>query len=206
MRRLASALLLLGLALALRFASFSVEPFGAQRFNLDTGVTVLPQGGVLTDNQNGLRLRTAYAEYKEGSFIRAREAELISGKEVFRAQTLEQDIPKQEARFTGLTFSNPDFQGLKADRALALFEPELVVLKGQVTAQKPKLSAETLVVDLKARQALILGPFTYQEGRATLKGQRPDSRLYLRFQGGQVQATTRIPQEALRLAPYADRL
>lgn len=36
---------LLASALAARFATFSVEPFGTQRVNLDTGVTTLPQGG-----------------------------------------------------------------------------------------------------------------------------------------------------------------
>ncbi len=207
MRRSLALWILLGLALALRFASFSVEPFGAQRLNLDTGVTTLPQGGILTDNQNGLRLRTEYAEYKEGAFIRARGVELISGKEVFRAQSLEHDIPKQEARFTGLIFANPDLRDLKADRALALFEEEIVVLKGRVSAQSPRLTAETMVIDLKGRQALLLGSFTYQEeGRATLRGQGPKARLHLRFQAGKVQANSRIPPEALRLAPYADRL
>ena len=161
---------LLASALAARFATFSVEPFGTQRVNLDTGVTTLPQGGVLTDHENGLRLKAGYLEYKEGSFVRARSAELLSEKETFLAQSLEHDIPKQEARFKGLTFSNPDFKGLKAERALALFAEDIVVLKGRVQAESPRLQVETLVVNLKSREALALGSFTYQEGKATLRG------------------------------------
>ncbi|MCS6867323.1 hypothetical protein, partial [Thermus sp.] len=172
----------------------------------DTGVTTLPQGGILTDNESGLRLKGSYVEYKEGSFVRARGVELLSQGEAFLAQTLEHDIPKQEARFTGLTFSNPDFKGLQAERALALFQEEVVVLKGRVRAETPLLQAETLVVDWKNRQALALGSFTYQEGRATLKGQGASARLYLRFQGGRVQATTKVPEEASRLARLASRL
>ncbi|WP_243028282.1 hypothetical protein [Thermus albus] len=198
--------LFLGLALAARFASFSVEPFGAQRVNLDTGVTTLPQGGILTDNENGLRLKATYIEYKEGSFVRARGAELLSQKETFLAQRLEHDIPKQEARFTGLAFSNPDFKGLKADRALALFAQDLVVLKGKVQAENPRLQAETLVVNLKDREALALGSFTYQEGKATLRGQGEGARLYLRFAFGRVRATTQLPPHAASLAQYASRL
>jgi hypothetical protein len=57
--RLLPLALFLSLALAARFAAFSVEPAGPQRVNLDTGVTTLPQGGVLVDNENGLRLRRA---------------------------------------------------------------------------------------------------------------------------------------------------
>lgn len=198
--------LLFSLALAARFAAFSVEPFGPQRVNLDTGVTTLPQGGVLVDNENGLRLRADYIEYKEGVFIRARALELLSAKETFRAQTLEHDIPKQEARFAALVFANADFKDLRAERALALFNEDVVILKGKVRAESPRLQAEALVVDLKAREALVLGSFTYQEGKATLRGQGPSARLYLRFAGGKVQASTKLPPEAPRLAAYASRL
>ncbi len=198
-----SLVLLLGLGLAARFAAFSVEPFGAQRVHLDTGVTTLPQGGILTDNENGLRLKGSYIEYKEGSFVRARGVELLSEREAFLAESLEHDIPKQEARFTGLTFSNPDFKNLRAEKALARFAEDIVVLKGKVRAERPSLQAETLVVDLKAREALVLESFVYQEGKATLRGQGPQARLFLRFQGGKVQATTKLPQGAGRLEGYA---
>ncbi|KGQ22404.1 hypothetical protein [Thermus filiformis] len=197
---------LFGLALAVRFAAFSVEPFGAQRVNLDTGVTTLPQGGVLTDNENGLRLKGSYIEYKEGSFVRARGVELLSGKETFLAESLEHDIPKQEARFQGLTFSNADFKNLRAQKALALFQEDIVVLKGEVRAQSPALEAQTLVVDLKGREALAVGPFTYKEGKAILRGQGEGARLYLRFQGGKVQASTKVPGSALRLLRYSGLL
>lgn len=197
---------LLASALAARFATFSVEPFGTQRVNLDTGVTTLPQGGILTDHENGLRLKGSYIEYKEGSFVRARKVELLSQKETFLAESLEHDIPKQEARFKGLTFSNPDFKGLKAERALALFAENIVVLKGRVQAESPRLQAETLVVNLKDQEALALGSFTYQEGKATLRGQGPNARLYLRFASGKVQASTKVPPSASPLAQYAARL
>lgn len=205
-RLLLALALLLGPTLGARFASFSVEPFGTQRVNLDTGVTTLPQGGILVDNENGLRLKASYLEYKEGNFVRARGAELLSEGESFVAQSLEHDIPKQEARFTGLSFSNPDFKGLRSERALALFAHDIVVLKGKVQAESPRLQAETLVVNLKDREALALGSFTYQEGKATLRGQGTGARLYLRFVSGKVQATTKVPPSATPLAQYALRL
>jgi hypothetical protein len=174
--------------------------------NLDTGVTTLPQGGVITDNENGLRLKGSYIEYKEGAFIRAKGVELLSEKEAFRAEALEHDIPKQEARFTALLFSNPDFQEVRSERALALFAEDVVILKGSVRAKRPDLEAEALVVDLKAREALALGRFTYREGRATLRGQEASARLFLRFASGRVQATTKPPESARRLEAYARRL
>ncbi|GAB5602437.1 hypothetical protein FJNA_09620 [Thermus sp. FJN-A] len=206
MGRFLTLAFLLGLGLAARFAAFSVEPFGSQRVNLDTGVTTLPQGGLLVDNENGLRLKGSYVEYKEGSFVRAKGVELLSERETFLAETLEHDIPKQEARFTGLVFANADFKNLRAERALALFAEDVVVLKGRVRAERPSLQAETLVVDLKAQEALALGSFVYQEAKAILRGQGPQARLYLRFAGGKVQASTKLPPQAGRLEGYARRL
>ncbi|WP_243094886.1 hypothetical protein [Thermus thalpophilus] len=110
------------------------------------------------------------------------------------------EIPIGEAR------ANADFKGLRAERALALFAEEVVVLKGKVQADSPRLQAETLVVDLKGREALALGSFTYQEGKATLRGQGASARLHLRFQSGKVLASTRVPEGALRLVAYASRL
>jgi hypothetical protein len=205
-RFLLTATLFLAVALGARFAAFSVEPFGTQRVNLDTGVTTLPQGGVLTDHENGLRLKAGYLEYKEGSFVRARSAELLSEKETFLAQSLEHDIPKQEARFIGLSFSNPDFKHLRAKAALALFSEDVVILQGSVPAESPRLQAEALVADLKGREALVLGSFLYQEGKATLKGQGASARLYLRFVGGKVQASTKLPPQAARLEVYSRQI
>jgi hypothetical protein len=62
------------------------------------------------------------------------------------------------------------------------------------------------VADLKAREALVLGSFLYQEGKAILKGQGASARLYLRFSGGKVQASTKLPPQAGRLEAYARRL
>jgi hypothetical protein len=135
------------------------------------------------DNENGLRLKAGYIEYKEGAFIRARALELLSAKETFRAQSLDYDIPKQEARFGALVFANADFKGLSAERALALFAEDIVVLKGKVRADSPRLEA----------------------GKATLRGQGPSARLYLRFVGGKVQASTKLPPQAARLEVYSSR-
>jgi hypothetical protein len=201
--RLLPLALFLSLALAARFAAFSVEPAGPQRVNLDTGVTTLPQGGVLVDNENGLRLKAGYIEYKEGAFIRARALELLSAKETFRAQSLDYSIPKQEARFTGLLFSNQDFANVRAELGHGFLSEEVLIAKG-VRAEKPALTAETLVVDLRRREALAAGSFTLVDGQRTLKGTGPSARLLLRFGFGRLRAETQVPQ-GHRLLGYLGR-
>jgi hypothetical protein len=96
------------------------------------------------DNENGLRLRAGYMEYKEGAFIRARALELLSAKETFRAQSLDYDIPKQEARFTDVVFSNRDFVNLRAEAGLGLLNEGVLIAKG-VRVERPNLTAEALV-------------------------------------------------------------
>jgi hypothetical protein len=95
------------------------------------------------DNENGLRLKAGYIEYKEGAFIRARALELLSEKETFRAQSLDYSIPKQEARFTGLLFSNQDFANLRAELGHGFLSEEVLIAKG-VRAEKPALSGRNL--------------------------------------------------------------
>lgn len=199
MRRLA---LLLPLLLAARFATFTVEPYGAQRLNLETGVTTLPQGGVLVDNANGLRLEGRYIEYKEGVFVRARGLRLLSKEETFQAEGLDHDIGKQVARFTGLVFSNRDFKNVRAKQGVAYFSEDVVVLRGGVQAETPSLEAETLVLNLKTREGLVLGRFVYREGKAVLKGKGSKARLYL-VKREKLYATTKVPEAALALARYA---
>jgi hypothetical protein len=190
--RLLILLIFWGVVFAASFAAFSVEPFGTQRLNFETGVTTLPQGGILIDNENGLRLRAAYIEYKEGAFIRARTLELLSQKQTFKAQSLEHDIPKQEARYTSLSFSNLDFKNLQAEHALVLLKEDILVGKG-VLAEKPLLKAEMLIVDLKRREALIAGNFSFRDGQRVLKGTGSSARLFIQFGSDRIRVDTRIP-------------
>jgi hypothetical protein len=202
--RLLPLALFLSLALAARFAAFSMEPAGPQRVNLDTGVTTLPQGGVLVDNENGLRLKAGYIEYKEGAFIRARALELLSAKETFWAQSLDYDIPKQEAHFTDVVFSNRDFVNLRAEAGLGLLNEGVLIAKG-VRVERPNLTAEALVVDLKGREALAYGRFSLTEGQRILRASNPSAKLLLRFGFGRLRAETHVPA-GHRLLRYLGKL
>ncbi len=196
---------LLGTALAARFAAFSVEPFGPQRLNLDTGVTTLPQGGVLTDNESGLRLKGSYIEYKEGAFVRIKSGELLTKEGSFVAQEIHLDLSRQVGSFSGLRFSSDFVQDLRAEKATYFLEEDVLVVRGQVRAARPVLQADLLVVDVKARQGLVMGPFTFKDASATLQGKGSDARLFLYLGGSRVRGTTRVPQEGVRLEAWARR-
>lgn len=207
--RITGLLLALTAALLLgaRFAGFSVEANGDQQTDLATGVTTLPQGGTLTDNKNGLKLVAPYIQYKDGEFIRARQAQFNSGDTRFSAGELDYQFKGETARLKELTVSSKDFSGISAQEGLALLAENRLVLAGDVRSQSPQLRANKMVVDSQSRQALVIGNFSFQDGNVRLSGNRADSLLLLTFQGGKTQATSRVPADVLaRLRPFADKL
>ncbi|MER3478982.1 MAG: hypothetical protein C4327_00450 [Meiothermus sp.] len=195
------------LLLGARFAGFSVEANGDQQVDLATGVTTLPRGGTLTDSKNGLKLVAPYIQYKDGEFIRARQAQLNTGDTRFNALELDYQFKGEVLRLKGLTLSSKDFSQISAQEGLAWLAEDRLVLAGEIRSQSPQLRANKMVVDSQSRQALVIGSFSFQDGNVRLSGNRADSLLLLTFQGGKTQATSRVPADVLaRLRPFADRL
>ena len=207
MKRLMVVLILLCIGvLAQRFAGFTVQPSGPQELDLSTGITTLAQGGSITDNQRNLKLQAKYIQYKDGEFYKAREASFKSKDGDFSAVSLEFQQKADTLKLDTLRFSSKDLKGISAKQGV-LFKENILVLKGEVRSGEPSLEASLTVIDTSKSQALVLGPFTYKDGLATLKGQKADSTLLLSFSEGKVKAITRVPPEVLgRLKPYADKL
>lgn len=206
MKRLLFVLTLASLALAARFAGFEVKPNGNSELDATTGVYTLNMGGSITDNKSGLSLVAKFIQYKDGEFIRAKDANLKSRDGEFTASSLEYQQKPDTLRMEAVHYSSPDLKGLTAKQGLMLGE-NVLVLKGQVHSGEPSLEAETVVVDTDNNQALVLGNFTYKDATATLRGQKASSTLLLSFGGGKVRASTKVPTNLLnRLRGYADKL
>jgi hypothetical protein len=193
-------------AVAQRFAALEVKPSGNADLDVATGIYTLLSGGSITDNRSKLSLVAKYIQYKDGDFIRAREANYQSPEGNFTATTLEYLYGADTLRMTGVQIASKELRGLKAQNGL-LTKEDILVLKGQVSSSEPALEASTVVVDTTKNQALVLGNFSFRQGGSTLRGQAANATLLLNFAGGKVQANTRVPAEVLnRLRPFADRL
>ncbi|WP_038055477.1 hypothetical protein [Thermus amyloliquefaciens] len=197
--------LLLASALGARFAAFSVEPFGPQRVNLDTGVTTLPQGGILTDNEQAWKLKGSFVEYKENSFIFVKRAEFLTDAFRLDAQELRLDIPRQTVSISGLSLHHPLFSRLWVKKGLLFLEEDILVAREEVRVEKPLLEASLMVVNLKTKQGLVLGEFTFSDGRGTLRGKGKEARLYLYLAGNNVRGSTRLPPHATVLEAWIRR-
>jgi hypothetical protein len=191
---------------ASRFAGFEVKPRGNSELDLGTGIYTLPQGGTIIDNRNGLVLEARHIQYRDGEFIRAQGATLRTNEGTFSAASLEYQQRPDTLRMNGVRFSSQQLRNISAQQGLLLGNGVLV-LKGQVRSSDPALEASTVIVDTARDQALVLGAFTFRDGAATLRGNRPDSTLLLSFADGRVRANTRVPADILhRLRPFADKL
>lgn len=193
-------------AVGARFATFSVEPFGTQRVNLDTGITVLPQGGILTDNTTGLKISAKYAEYKTDSFIYAKEAEIFLNGYAISAREFHLDLSSEKLAIKEVLLKGEPFRNLSAKEAHLFLEAGILLLRKEVSLSSPELRADLAVVNLRAKHALVLGPFSFTGEGEKLQSTSPNGRLFLFLQGSSVKGSTRIPKAAATLEAWARRV
>lgn len=160
-------------------ARLTVIPDGEQAFDLLTGETTLPDGGTIVDTESGLRLNADAIRYLEGVYIEAEAARAETAGGVLRAARLSVDV---EA-LVGVAPDGVRFEreGLAIDAASAelRFGPELARFDAPV-GESPALSATALLLDLRSGDALLIGPYRFQDGPFTLSDDREDAVLQLR--------------------------
>lgn len=160
-------------------ARLTVVPNGEQSFDLLTGETTLSEGGTILDTETGLRLDAAFVRYLEGAYIEAEEATAVTAGGTLVATTLSIDVPTLVARAPdGVRFERAGLT-VMAVAAELRFGPELARFDAPA-GDDPELSAEALLLDLRSGDALLLGPYRFQDGLFTLSDEREDAVLQLR--------------------------
>lgn len=160
-------------------ARLSVVPHGQQAFDLMTGETTLPDGGVIVDTETGLRLDAAFVRYREGAYIEARDATAATVDGSLVAPELRIDVPTLVATApAGVRYVREGLE-LVGDSAELRFGPELVRFE-RPTGASLDLEARALLLDLRTGDALLLGPYRFQDGPFVLTDDREDAALQLR--------------------------
>ncbi len=206
------ALLLLAVLLAAaKFAALSIEPYGDSVYDLASGVTTLPQGGVIHDNENGISIDASYVEYKEGEYIKAKQAKVDTEDVQFAAAELEYYPEAERAAMAGgVNFTSTDIKKMHAERGWIYLKDGVAVLAGDVAAAEPQLSAALLVADYKQGEVLLVAPYAFKDPKlgVTLSGKNPKKPLYLKFDAktGAVSASSKVPTAVSeRLLAYVDK-
>ncbi len=207
-RALLLALLLL---LGAKFAALSIEPYGDQVFDLATGVTTLPQGGVIHDNENDLSIDANYIEYKENEYVLAKEAKTTADKVSFRAASLRY-LPAEDSVSLqgGLSLDTAEIKQLSAKSGTLFLKDGVAVLSGDVRAAEPELQAAWLIADYKNGTALLMAPYQFKDESlgVTLRGKNPEKPLFVRFSkdGKKTSASSKAPPQIKeRLMQFAEK-
>ena len=160
-------------------ARLTVVPHGEQSFDLLTGETTLPDGGVIVDTETGLRLDAGFVRYREGDFIEARDATAETAGGSLAAPALRIDVATLVAAAPeGVRYVREGLE-LVADAAELRFGPELVRFE-HPTGASLDLEARALLLDIRTGDALLLGPYRFQDGPFVLTDDRDDAALQLR--------------------------
>jgi hypothetical protein len=151
-------------------AELTVVAYGAQRFDLATGRTVLDGGGEVTDRASGVRMTAAWIAYVDGASLEAREAVIDGDLGRVRADRVEIDLAVGRVRAEGgLAFERPGIRA-RAER-LGLDGPAgLAWLAGGVVADLPEASADAVWIDVETGRLVLIGPYRYADGPLVLEG------------------------------------
>ena len=185
------------------FAALTVRPSGPEELDLTTGVTTLPQGGEIGYREEGVTLTGSFIRYLEGDFIEVETAVVRGEFGTLTSPSLRFEFASQRLRASqGATFVG-EALALGADTVEIDLKGDVAVLSGGVTSTTPELSGEGALVDLTGRQALLVGPYRYQDGPFALRGDK-GALLALRWDAaGVLSAETEVPAALqARFAPY----
>ena len=160
-------------------ARLTVTPAGDQSFDLLTGETTLPDGGTIQDTETGLTVQAAWISYLEGERIDAEDATADTDAGRLVAPVLRIDVPALTAVASeGVTFARDGLEIVAASATLR-FDPGLVRFDAP-RSESPELRAEALLLDADSGDAVLIGPYRFQDGALLLSDDRDGARLQLR--------------------------
>ncbi len=163
------------------FAALTVTPDGPQRYDITTGVTTLPQGGTVVDQDTGVTLKAASMQYVEGASIDAKDASVTGSFGRLTATSIHIDVPAGTLRASGDLQLVRDGLRLQADALRFDAGREVVDFTGPVTGASPAFRADRVLLDAKSGDVLLLGQYRFRQGALTLTSPTGGGRLELHF-------------------------
>jgi hypothetical protein len=173
-------LFVLNVTCAQGFAALTVNPRGEQQFDLDTGITTLPEGGDIIDSERGLTLSATVITYKENEFIEARGGTSEGFFGLLQAPELRLEYATNTIVATGGISLSKDGLALSADSLTLEMTSGIAVLAGNIKNTEPSFEAEAIVLKVGAGYALLASPFHYENGLASIRQDEPGSLLQLK--------------------------
>jgi hypothetical protein len=182
-------------------ADLTVVAYGAQTLDLASGRTVLIDGGEIREASTDVRIVATWISFLEGVEILAEEAVLRGVVGEVTAPELRIDLADRSlVAFGGVAWLRNALE-IRADTLFYDHDRAVVGAIGEIRSANPTFEGVALWIDLASQRALLLGPYTFQDGPLTLSGVE-ESALQLNLlvrDGEEVLTVTNLVDPDLRL-------
>jgi len=163
------------------FAALTVTSDGPQIYDITTGVTTLPKGGTVIDQDTGVKLQAGSLRYVEGKTIDAKDGAVSGSFGELTAATIHIDIAAGTLRASGNLTLRRDGLSLKAADLLYDAGRDIVDFSGPVTGTSPDFQADRVLLDARSGNVLLLGHYSFSDGVFTLTSPKHGGKLELHF-------------------------
>ena len=157
----------------------TVIPFGEQTFDIATGLTTLSQGGEIRDRVSGVVVTAPFIELQQGVFIEAKNVEATGAFGTFQALELNISFEESVVRAEGEVTLRKDATVIYAEQLAYYVDTQILRLAGGVIGASPVIEAKAIILEFASGTALLVGPYTFEEGLFTLSSTLEDSFLEL---------------------------
>jgi hypothetical protein len=148
--------------LALAQAGFVAQSYGDQLVGND-GTVTLPQGGLIRDNKRGFSIDAKFIEYKDGAYLKARNAKLKNntGQSV-SSPSINYTLSDDRMEIAGsLNYSDENVSGANGSKAVAYPDGKRIVA-WNIAATSPVVRANVAVFDDNRNEVFLIGNVYYK--------------------------------------------
>lgn len=166
-----SFIFLFVLGSAQSFASFSVEPNTTEEFDIVTGISELPDGGKVIDQDSGITIIGDYVRYQEGEFIEVLGATVDGNFGKMVAPEITVDLVYNTlSAFGDVELTTANLSITTQDVYLYL-DPSIIIAYDKVVSIDPPFESLGAVLDTTAQQGFLLPSYVYQDGLFLLRSE-----------------------------------
>lgn len=163
------------------FAGLSITASGRQLFDITTGMTILPDGGVVTDKATGVELVAGHIEYLAGQFVEAIDAEVSGDFGAVSADLLVLDLEAGVLEASGDLRLVREGLSIRAGTLVYDAHRQVAVFGGGVVASGPTFEADRLLLDATTGDVLLVGQYLFEDTLFTMTSPEAGGQLELKL-------------------------
>ena len=142
------------------FAALTVTPAGAQQYDITTGITTLPDGGSIVDQDTGVALEAQRIVYLAGVYVEAQGVRVTGTFGEVDAEELRIDLVTGVLTATGGLSLTREALTVVADRLTYHAADQVAVFAGGVMGSDPRFQSERVLLDVATGDVLLDGEST----------------------------------------------